>query len=55
MQIAVDREARSAFMILSVCSFTIVIAAIIFIASGGAQIVRAEIPNSWVMSGMAVR
>jgi hypothetical protein len=55
MQIAVDREARSAFTILAVCTFTIVFAAIIFIASGGAQIVRAEIPSSWVMSGIAVR
>jgi hypothetical protein len=55
MQVAVDREARSAFMILAVCTFTLVFAAITFIVSGGAQRVSAEIPSSWAMSGMAGR
>ena len=42
----VDRDARSALMILAVCTF---------IASGGAQIVRSEIPTSWVNAGLQAR
>jgi len=51
----VDRDARSALMILAVCTFIVVFAAIIFIASGGAQIVRSEIPTSWVNAGLQAR
>jgi hypothetical protein len=55
MQVALDHEALSALKILAVCTFTLMFAAITFIASGGAQRVRAEIPSSWAMSGMAGR
>ena len=55
MQAAVDREAHSALMILAVCIFTIVFASITFVASGGAQIVRSEIPSNWLLGGLRVR
>jgi hypothetical protein len=55
MQIAVDHDARSAFRILLVCAFTIAFASITFIASGVAEIVRAEIPSGWVTAGLQSR
>ena len=55
MPIAVDHDARSAFKILAVCAFTIVFASITFIASGVAQIARAEIPSGWAIGGLQSR
>jgi hypothetical protein len=50
-----DCDARSALTIISFCVFTIALASVLFIGTGAAQIVRAELPSGWVVHGLPVR